>query len=529
MPAKHAKEYPRPIYGDEDGTHVLTLPLAATAYDKNVIHKRFGIIGHAHNVLVKYAKHLLDVLDADEEYQLLKKEYADIAGCSDFEKKSKPIVKRMNAVRKRIGLTKTGLEKYMKVQANMFAHHISSQQMQKEADRVWEGVEKVLFGDGKTLHFKPYCDIDTICGKSAKNGVKFFSRYHNYLNDKDDVVFPDGQIVWNGMSVKVKIDYDDPYVVCALKHDIIYCEIKRVAFASGYRYYVSLYLKGPAPDRIKPGSAPLAEIDPGVSTVAMYSEGGIILRELAPDAVRYQKEIVRLQKQVDDCRRRMNPGNYNEDGTVKKGKHKWILSKTAKRKQWLIRVLHRREQAYRRCEHNKLANDVIKVSPFVRSEPMDFKALQKRAKKTERQNKVSVIKTKSGKTVSVRKYKRRKRFGRSTRTRAPSAFMSILERKANIYGSFSLIDTRKVKPSQYDHVSDSYIKVPLSQRSKIIGGQNVQRDLYAAFIGYCVGSDGKTFDRKKAELLFDRFVIAQNVEIKAMRQEGISMPHCFGF
>ena len=73
-----------------------------------------------------------------------------------------------------------------------------------------------------------------------------------------------------------------------------------------------------------------------------------------------------------------------------------------------------------------------------------------------------------------------------------------------------------------------YIKVPLSQRSKIIGGQNVQRDLYAAFIGYCVGSDGKTFDREKAELLFDRFVIAQNVEIKAMRHEGISMPHCFG-
>ena len=29
---------------------------------------------------------------------------------------------------------------------------------------------------------------------------------------------------------------------------------------------------------------------------------------------------------MDRSRRAMNPGNYNEDGTIKKGKKKWILS-----------------------------------------------------------------------------------------------------------------------------------------------------------------------------------------------------------
>lgn len=29
---------------------------------------------------------------------------------------------------------------------------------------------------------------------------------------------------------------------------------------------------------------------------------------------------------MDRSRRAMNPDNYNEDGTIKKGKKKWILS-----------------------------------------------------------------------------------------------------------------------------------------------------------------------------------------------------------
>lgn len=531
MTKKFAKEYAHLSYPHEEGIHVLVCPLDTTKSDDDVLYKRFGIIGHIHNVVVKHAKRLLYEFRHDDKYKPLISEYAELKKTlsdDDFKKTVKPVIKQMNAIRKHIGLTEYGFQAYAKKENHMFSKNISSQQIQKEASRVWEGVEKVLFSDGETIHFKPYREISTICGKSPKNGVQLFSKYHNHLNDKTPVLY-DSEISWNGLIIKVKMDYDDPYVRESLKHNVKYCEIKRMMFSSGWRYYVAIYLEGNAPLKIMHGKAPMCEIDPGVSTMAVYSEKELILCELAPDAKSYQKKIFRLQSQIDDCKMRMNPDNYNADGTIKKGKHEWELSKTAKRKQRMITVLNRKEAASRRCSHNRLANDIIKISPDIRLEPMDYKALQKRSKKTERSDK-SVEINKNGVTKSVRKYKRKKRFGTSCRTRAPSMFVSILERKALRYGgSVSYIDTRTLKPSQYDHVSDTFVKTDLNKRSKTIGGHEVQRDLYSAFLGYCVKPDGKTFDHKKADTLFEKFVIAQNKLISDMKARGISMPQCFGF
>ena len=542
---KYGKDYSRTVYAHEAGTHVLTFPLVSTKHDEHVLYKRFGIIGHSHNVMARHANRLLDKLDSNGEYNALLKQYAELKETlpeDEFGRKSKPVCKRMNAIRCGIGLSEAGFHAYIKTQSRMFAKHISSQQMQKEASRVWEGVCSILFGEGKRLHLKPYREITTICGKSPRNGVQFFAAYHdeaagadtvfhNCCNDKVEIRYPDGQIHWNGLIIRVKIDYDDPYIVGSLQHNIKYCEIKRMMFPSGWRYYVSLYLEGPAPKKIVSGDADLCEIDPGVSTMAVYSENKLILRELAPDARGYQKQILRLQRQIDGCRRRLNPKNYRPDGTVKRGRHKWLLSKAAKRKQRMVTVLHRKEAASRKCSHCRLANDIVRISPHIRLEPMDYRALQKRSKKQiEKTDRIVTVKTKSGETKTVHKNKRKKRFGTSCRTRAPAMFLGILEAKALKYGgSVAYIDTRTVKPSQYDHVSDEFVKTDLRQRSKVIGVHIVQRDLYSAFIGYCVKPDGKTFDRDKANALFDRFVIAQDKELSLMKAQGISMPQCFGF
>ena len=528
------KDYPRYKYETESSSHVLALPLATTKNDDNVIDKRFGIIGHTHNVVVKHAMKLLAGLRHNEEYCLLRAKYAELKEAlsdEEFEAQSKPVAERMNAIRMEIGLTESGFHKYVKKQSKMFSGHISSQQMQKEASRVWSGVCDVLFGNGKKLHFKPCRNITTISGKSSKNGVQFFSRYHNYLNGRTEVRYPEGQIHWNGLIIKVRINYNDPYIKEALQHNVRYCEIKRMMFPSGWRYYVQVYLQGTPPKKIKPGDAALCEIDPGISSMAVYSENRVILRELAPRSKSYQKKIMHLQNRIDRCRRSANPKNYNADGTLKRGRHKWKLSKTAQRNQRLITALNRKETAYRRHSHNRLANDIIKISPDIRLEPMNYKALQKRSKgKTEKTDRTVVVKAKDGTAKTVYKTKRKKRFGSSCRTRAPALFVTILENKAFAYGgSVSYIDTRAVKPSQYDHVSKTFIKTDLNVRTKLIGGYRVQRDLYSAFLGYCVEADGKTFNHKKADALFEKFIVVQNIETARMKSQGISMPQCFGF
>ena len=300
---------------------ILGLRLKTTKYDNDVINKRFGITGHVHNTIAKHALSLLEDLTQDEDYIKLKKQYKNLKETleeEEFETASRSVTKDMNTIIHSYGLTKNDLEKYAKVQARLFRKNLSSQQIQKEADRVYTGVEKVLYGDGKKLHLKKYKDINTISSKSPMNGVKLYSPFHkNYLNKKElRSVKYETQINWNGLAIRVDADYSDRYVYEAMQHEVSYCEIKRMLFMDGYHYYVIIYFKGEAPKKLTPGTSDI-EIDPGVSTLAVYSEEKLLLEELAPKAKDYQKQIRKLQTQVDNCKRRLNPENYNPDGTVK--------------------------------------------------------------------------------------------------------------------------------------------------------------------------------------------------------------------
>ena len=70
----------------------------------------------------------------------------------------------------------------------------------------------------------------------------------------------------------------------------------------------------------------------------------------------------------------------------------------------------------------------------------------------------------------IQKYKQKKRFGRSINRRAPARFLLELKRKAEAVGGvYAEVDTKEFKASQYNHVTDAYEKIPLSQREKEIG------------------------------------------------------------
>jgi hypothetical protein len=76
-------------------------------------------------------------------------------------------------------------------------------------------------------------------------------------------------------------------------------------------------------------------------------------------------------------------------------------------------------------------------------------------------------------------------FGRSVHVRAPGMFVAILARKAeSAGGSVVSLDTRRLRMSQYDHVTGTCTKKPLSQRWHALGGGPVlvQRDAYSAFL-----------------------------------------------
>lgn len=81
----------------------------------------------------------------------------------------------------------------------------------------------------------------------------------------------------------------------------------------------------------------------------------------------------------------MNPNNYKEDGSVKKGKKTWKKSKTYQAVQNRLKSLRRQKAARLKQWQEAEVNKITAMGNKVFVETMDFKALQKRAKNTERQ------------------------------------------------------------------------------------------------------------------------------------------------
>ena len=75
-----------------------------------------------------------------------------------------------------------------------------------------------------------------------------------------------------------------------------------------------------------------------------------------------------------------------------------------------LKALYRKKAAYIRCLHNNLANRIIRHGIDILAEKMNYKALQKRSKKTERQEKTSTVKKKDGTTLEIKKYKKKKQY-----------------------------------------------------------------------------------------------------------------------
>ena len=138
------------------------------------------------------------------------------------------------------------------------------------------------------------------------------------------------------------------------------------------------------------------------------------------------------------------------------------------------------------------------------TEPKNAKKLQKRSKKTERQDKPSVVRKSDGTEQLVYKYKRKKRFGKSIKNRCPGYFQAQAKAKFERTGGVYIEVPVTYRASQYDHTCNKYIKKALSQRMyELENGTRVQRDWYSSFLMYCIGTDLQNISRYKCKRYFD--------------------------
>lgn len=500
---------------EKDGaTCCLTLPLKLEKWQSDHLEKRFEIARQLYNTLVHAELKRIHRIERMPEYREIERL---IEATTDKKEKWALKNQKKQFLRKN-GINRNTFTTDMKRLYKHFNDNIGSNVAQHGiVSQVLTAFEKVYIeNQSGEVHFKKPGDLRSVQGYSQKeSGGK-------------EIMFRNGKIIWtqqenddrkkspkyqqrkkrqNYKGVKgiarefpVVFSKNNPYEAEMLTKHVKFVRILRKDGKTKPHWYAQLVLEGkPAIKRDPASGAPkhpvghgVVGIDIGTRTLAYSADSKVDLIELADRVQNIEQEKLLLQRKLDRSRRATNPENYKPDGTIKKGvKLTRNKSKRYRKIQHQLAMLQHRQADIRKRQHNELANYLLTLGDCFFVEDMDYRALTRKAKKTE-------ISEKTG------RYKRKKRFGKSIANKAPSMLIALLDQKCkslNLEG-VKKVDTA-VKASQYNHQTDECKAKELKERWNIMpDGERIQRDLYSAFLLQHCKRGLPEYNRKKLQETF---------------------------
>lgn len=378
-----------------------------------------------------------------------------------------------------------------------------------KAEDVWRGIEKCLYDNGKTIHFSKYGDLPCIRAKQVNRGIPMSvknnklqfrlgkTKFGIQVNDK----FQQDEV--NAiMDYLTEPEITDIRAVDTLIADACCIDTYRPCYATlvpkiirgKYRIYLHLTIEGKAkPKYDRYGNLRhiygkgMIGADIGTQTVAYTSDTEVGLKNLSErgNSIQTSERKERLfYRAMDRSRRATNPQNYNDDGTIKKGRKAWKYSNHYKRIKAKHSELCRINAVNRQLAINEDSNHLRSLGDIFVTEPKNASKLMKRAKETTVNNKG--------------KFNKKKRFGKSIKNRCPSEFQTTVEKKFKVTGGTYIEVSNNYRASQYDHTADDYIKKKLSDRLyKLRDGTEVQRDWYSSYLLYCYDYRTQNIDKEK--------------------------------
>ncbi len=343
------------------------------------------------------------------------------------------------------GFSDYDLQMYaLEIRRNWLGDHLDAFTAQKLASRAFAAQERVAFGKARRPRFKGTNQLDSLEGKSNACGIRW----------------RDGAVEWTGLVPPAIIDWDDPMVVHGLSRRVKYVRVVRRKMARNNRFFVQLVLEGEPYQKRNPDGSPkhplgkgTVGLDAGPSTLAAVGKDKAILEPFCAELVPQHQQIRRLQRKLDRQRRANNPGNYNPDGTIRKGRKTWLDSEGMRQSRRVLAERHRKLAAHRKSLQGNLVNRMLALGDVFLHEDVSIRGWQKR-------------------------------FGRSVGFRAPGRFSVQLNRKAeSAGGAVRAFPTRTTALSQVCHCGYREKKA-LNQRWHRCPacGAVAQRDLYSAFL-----------------------------------------------
>lgn len=403
-----------------------------------------------------------------------------MAALKKAKKKDKTLTKQVKdyddalfELRKAYSLTEFDLSAHLSQQRRKVGspyRQFNAGEIQVIAGQAYKTLEKVLFYQVKPhdVHFRSKYDLNAsyrnrvnIAGTklvtSDRKGIAYRLHIHKASTfvDIPDKAFNKYQQMSLMRSERIK-----------------YVQIIRKTIRGKKVYYLQIVCQGFPPAKVTKGKGTVG-IDPGISTVAFASSTEAALVDLVPKNIaRKEKLLKELDRKIERSQRVNNPECYDERGKIKKGAR---FKRPSNRQ---IRLRNRRRKAYRSLSEERkklqgqLVSRIVSQASIIRVEELNVKGLQKRSRDIR-------INPKTNRPYS------KKRYGKAIFRAAPSAFRTALETRASQLGiDVEVISPKEVKPSQYNHITQTFEKKPLSTRVYDLSEPytGVQRDLYSAFL-----------------------------------------------
>lgn len=418
---------------------VTEIPLKVTPAQEKALFNRFEAARQVYNACLGECLRRLDLMRQSRAWQKARK-----------MPKGKERTDSFKRLDEQFGFRKYDMQSYAKQFGySWIGHHLDSQTVKQLASRAFTWVKEYLFDPGRGRpKFKKF---------GALNAVES-------INNLQGIVWRDDRVIWNAgrngktLTLFAIIDYDDSVIQHGLSCRVKYVRLVRRVLNGTNRFYAQLVGEGKPYQRFDIGNG-VVGLDIGPSTIAIVGPGEAYLKQFCAELEINEREIRRLQRKIDRQRRSNNPGNYNDNGTVKPRSQRlrWVKSNRQRQTEVDLAELKRKQAEYRKSLHGQLINQILQMADVVKLEKLSYVAFQKM-------------------------------WGKSVGMRAPGMFVARLKQKINDYGG--LVDefsTYHTKLSQTCHGCGQVIKKPLSQRWHVCEcGIVAQRDLYAAFLAACV-------------------------------------------
>ena len=266
---------------------------------------------------------------------------------------------------------------------------------------------------------------------------------------------------------RVRVDKRDDWLTRALQdptdpkkpRKVKYCRIVREMRKGKERFFLQLVAEGTSPLKHAYAGKDLhMAIDPGLGSLTYATEDGTIAKvQIAPSADTDHRAIRRIQRAMERSRRATNPDNYEAVDVVRHGKKKKSFKVKSGRLQWRfskryeslraeLAEIFRLSAATRKREHGEVCNWLLGHAGSIIVEDNSFKAFQKG------------------------------HFGKSIGRHAPAAFYTQLTSKAESAGlQVTVVSPRKLKPSQHNLLTDTFVKHELWERCVRLGNDDDDR------------------------------------------------------